>query len=302
MKNIIIFGYGMEGVSLYRKLKNHKEYRIIGFADNSIHKQGMKVDNLLIYSVNELVELKKKQDFSVVIAARAWYQVGAQLEENNISIEGIYVDGELEAYYRMTFDKLDLTKGVKLYAGDICDEVHMQDECLYGLSINRADKRHILHDITIEYPLPDNSIEGYQAEDVLEHITINKLVPAINEIYRILKPGGCFRICLPDYFSPYLKSISMKDNAGNIVFDPTGGGTYGVNGVENGGHVWFPTYKNISEILGETLFNKIDFLCYYTENEELVKGELDFSKGYIRRVPTDEVNGIYYSIVIDCYK
>ena len=120
----------------------------------------------------------------------------------------------------MTFERLDLSKQITLYAGDICDEEHLKNPNLYGLSIHKADKRHILADITNEYPLPDNSIYSYQAEDVLEHIEPQKLVDTINEIYRILG-DGVFRICLPDYNSPYLKNISMKSKEGRILFDPT---------------------------------------------------------------------------------
>ena len=88
--------------------------------------------------------------------------------------------------------------------------MHMSEPNLYGLSINKADSKHILHDITNHYPLPDNSIYSYQAEDVLEHIAFEKLVDTINEIYRILHEGGLLRICLPDYYSAYLVNSPME--------------------------------------------------------------------------------------------
>lgn len=299
---IIIFGYGFAGVECYRKLINNHKYEIIGFADNSKYKQGHIVGNIPILSIDDLVQLKNRIEFSVIIAVRQWFVVGEQLEKNNIAIRGIWQNDKIKKYERMTFERLDLSKQITLYAGDICDEEHLKNPNLYGLSIHKADKRHILADITNEYPLPDNSIHSYQAEDVLEHIEPQKLVDTINEIYRILG-DGVFRICLPDYFSPYLKNISMKNKEGKILFDPTGGGVYGENGVLQGGHIWFPNVVNVRELLMRTKFEKFEFLCYHTEKEELVKKDIDYSKGWINRIPKPgEEDGPVYSIVIDCYK
>lgn len=301
--NIIIWGYGIEGVKLYRELVNDADYKVIGFADNSIYKQGNIVGKFTILSMQDLLHLKLKIDFSVIIAARQWFIVGEELEKHDISIEGIYQNGSIAKYDRMTFKRLDFSKNIMLYAGDICDDVHMSNPNLYGLSINKSDSRHILHDITVKYPLPDESIYSYQAEDVLEHIEYDKLVDAINEIYRILKQGGLLRICFPDYFSPYLDNITMKNKEGGILFDPTGEGNFGEDGVENGGHVWFPNYKNVMLLLENTMFNNISLLCYHTETGELVRKGIDFDKGYINRIPRDiESEGQIYSIVVDCYK
>ena len=300
---IIIFGYGFEGVKLYRELANHKKYEIIGFADNSPYKQHKSVGEYTILSVSDLINLKSEKDFSVIIAANKWFVIGEELEKHHIKIEGIYRNGEICKYDRMYFERLDLSKKIVLYAGDIADDMHMSEPNLYGLSINKADSKHILHDITNHYPLPDNSIYSYQAEDVLEHIAFEKLVDTINEIYRILHEGGLLRICLPDYYSAYLRDISMRDEDGNIVFDPTGGGTFGANGVENAGHVCFQNYSSVRDLLEKSKFKKIDFLCYHTAKGELIKKNIDFTKGYIKRVPNmDEEDRPVYSIVVDCYK
>lgn len=302
-KQVVIFGYGFEGVKLYRELANNDQYEVIGFADNSPYKQHKTVGVYTILSLDDLIKLKAEKDFAVIIAANKWFVIGEELEKNHISIEGIYKNGGICKYDRMCFERLDLTRKIVLYAGDIADDVHMAEPNLYGLSINRADSKHILHDITNEYPLPNSCIYSYQAEDVLEHISLEKLVDAINEIYRILQEGGLFRICLPDYYSTYLSDISMKDEEENIIFDPTGGGTFGANGVENAGHMWFPNYLIVQDLLARTKFDKINFLCYHTEKGELIKKDIDLSKGYINRLPeADEKNKPVYSIIVDCYK
>lgn len=300
---VCIFGYGQKGVQCYRELVNRDEFEIIGFADNSIYKQGNLVAGHTVLSMEELIHLKTSIDFSVVIAADKWYEIGEQLEKRDISIKGVYRNGSIQKYERMTFEKLDLSRQIMLYAGDIYDNEHLSNPNLYGLSITKADARHIHADITEKYPLPNESIYAYQAEDVLEHIEYSKLVETINEIHRILSVGGVFRICLPDYFSPYLRSISMMGSDGNILFDPTGGGIYGENGVSKGGHIWFPNYKNVKELLERTKFINYEFLCYHTEDGRVVKKEIDFTKGYIIRLPKPgEIDRPIYSIVVDCYK
>ena len=157
--NVVIFGYGYEGVKLYRKIKNDNEYTVIGFADNSVYKQNKIVGDHPIMSMSDLARLNEDTDFAVIIAANKWFIIGQKLEEYDIPIKGIYQNGEIKRYKRMNFELLDLSEQIILYAGDICDEVHMSNPNLYGLSINKADAKHILHDITSEYPLPDNTIQ-----------------------------------------------------------------------------------------------------------------------------------------------
>ena len=284
------------------KLEQEPNNKMLGFADNSPYKQGKMACGYSIKSMRELKELHKNENINVVIASRAGAEIASELTKNRITILGICCENRVIEYAPMTFEKLNFNSSIKLYAGDICDEIHMDDPYLYGLSINRSDKKHIYHDITSNYPLPDECIDSYQAEDVLEHIPQEKIVSVINEIYRILKQGALFRICLPDYFSPRLKRVSMKDSVGNVLYDAWGGGTYGEDGVGGGGHLWFPNYVTMSQILKQTKFGNVDFLCYHTEAEKLYMKDIDFSLGYIDRINSDmDVHSIY-SMVIDCYK
>lgn len=60
----------------------------------------------------------------------------------------------------------------------------------------------------------------------MEHIKYTDLPDILNEIYRILKPGGLFRLSVPDYNCDILWERSEKDSNGKIRFDPGGGGSY----------------------------------------------------------------------------
>jgi GT2 family glycosyltransferase len=46
-------------------------------------------------------------------------------------------------------------------------------------------------------PYPDNSVDMVRADDFLEHIPIGKVIPVIEEIWRVLKPGGIFESSTP---------------------------------------------------------------------------------------------------------
>lgn len=47
-------------------------------------------------------------------------------------------------------------------------------------------------DVTEGLPFEDNSVDEVLAVDFLEHVPIGKVVPLIEEIYRVLKPKGGF--------------------------------------------------------------------------------------------------------------
>ena len=98
--NIVIYGYGMLGVELYLSINElSSQYKVIGIADNSIYKQWLKVGEMLIQSLEQLVEMQKEQQFSVIIAANNWWEIGEQLLEKDIPIEGqiIRVADEFDA-------------------------------------------------------------------------------------------------------------------------------------------------------------------------------------------------------------
>lgn len=163
---------------------------------------------------------------------------------------------------------------------------------------NSAEKYNIKHDITKKYELLDNSVDIFQSEDVFEHIQYELLEASINEIYRILKPGGLFRLSIPDYNCKAMIDRCIKDKDNNLVFDPAGGGKYKNGKVIDGGHIWFPTISNIKILLEKTKFNNINYLSYF-DNDKHVHKKIDYSLGYIKRSP-DFSNK--YSIIVDLYK
>lgn len=214
-------------------------------------------------------------------------------------------------YTIMKFEDIINCDEIYLYLGDMnLQRQKYTAKKFIALSLTNSDECTINHDVTKPIPLNDNSVDIVQSEDVMEHIQYNLLKNSINEIYRILKPGGLFRLSMPDYKCDILYNRSEKDDLGNIVFDKSGGGSYDrINEkVINGGHVWFPTYKLVHKLLESTHFSKdkINYLHCYNEEGLPITKSIDYSKGYISRTPDHDkrVQNPYrpMSIVVDCIK
>ena len=218
---------------------------------------------------------------------------------------------ELSFYsYAAQWQDVNFSRPVYLYAGSIPKGIRRSlFKCYIGLALDKRDKLDIYHDIRNPLPLPDNCVDRYQAEDVFEHIEYEELVSVLDEIYRVLKPGGLFRLSVPDYRCDILYNRSLKDSLGNILFDPEGKGRYENGKVVGGGHVWFPTIESVCKLFEASKFfsrSIIHYLHYYDTNGKSITGRIDYSKGHIQRTPDHDkrVRNPYraMSIVVDAYK
>jgi SAM-dependent methyltransferase len=211
----------------------------------------------------------------------------------------------------MEFNDLHDSENIYLYAGDL-PEGNRENVPFIGLTLKPEaewwNEFHINHDVTAMINLPDNSVDIFQSEDVFEHIEYDQLKSTINEIYRVLKPGGLFRLSMPDYRCDILYERSKKDKNGNIIFDWGGGGKYHrrKKKVVGGGHVWFPKYETTRALLESTEFTDLDFLHYYDTDGTPVLNKIDYSKCLVGRTPDfdERVSSPRrpMSIVVDCRK
>ena len=208
------------------------------------------------------------------------------------------------SFKKIKFEDLLEAENIYLYAGDV--PRRKEYEKYIGLSLNQWNRRHIKHDVTKKYPLKDNCVNLFQSEDVFEHIYIEEIPAIINEIYRVLKPKGIFRLSLPDYGCDIFHQRTIRDEEGKFQFDPGGGGKFVDGKVVGGGHVWFPTYEIVKGILEKTDFKNINFLHYYNELGEGITKNIDYSIAYVIRTPDHDarVQNPYrpMSIVVDCIK
>lgn len=204
-----------------------------------------------------------------------------------------------------------------VYFGNLFpNEPQYQSDRFVGLALHPKFDKDIPHDARASMPFDDCSIAGFQSQDVFEHVESFKVPVIFDDIYRCLKPGGIFRLSLPDYNSPLLRKRSAYDHTGKVLYDVAMGGTLkaSMSGeVEtlfpDGGdvHLWFPTYN---ELLGMILASdirkcdKIEFHHYWLSPDQYVLKHFDQSVMPVGRTPPRDMraDGKPISIVVDFTK
>ncbi|HWX90154.1 MAG TPA: methyltransferase domain-containing protein [Rhizomicrobium sp.] len=141
-----------------------------------------------------------------------------------------------------------------------------------GLALEPAHDREMKHDLAAALPYPAGSIAKIQAQDVLEHLAFDKVPFVLDEIYRVLKPGGIFRLSVPDYRCPVLKRRSIYDARGRVIGDLLMGaasyldpatGEARVRFSEDGeAHLWFPRYELITHLVLKSEIRKAQIHFY----------------------------------------
>ncbi len=196
---------------------------------------------------------------------------------------------------------------IRLYAGNLNPGLP-QYQTHFGLAINPRSPRDIPHDCARPIPLPDNSVAVFQSEDVFEHLPLEKMPSLLNDIHRVLEPGGLLRLSLPDYRGPILRARSVIDSTGEILFDPGGGGKYMEGRVVDGGHLWFPEIGIVRQLFEDSRFEtaRTHFLHYNADDGSSITHPIDYSHGHIQRTPDHDsrtkVSGDALSIVVDARK
>lgn len=205
-----------------------------------------------------------------------------------------------------------------LYYGNLgLSEKQYAIEEFVGLALEPTHDREIRHDAQDPLPFSDGSISKIQSQDVFEHLPQNCIPRIFNDIFRVLKGGGVFRLSVPDYRSPLLQKRSVYDASGAILgdlmmgasvsYDP-GTKTPRVNFRPGGNsHLWFPKYEIILHLIlnSDLRFSQeITFYQYFLDDTRCVVKEIPENEMHVQRcVPNDpRANGMPISIVVDFVK
>ena len=179
-----------------------------------------------------------------------------------------------------------------LYFGSLGQhERQFQVPNFIGLALKPAHDREIEHDLAEPLPFQDNSVAKIQAQDVLEHLAFDKVPLVLNEIYRVLKPGGRFRLSVPDYRSPVQKRRSIYDARGRVIgdlmmgassyLDPASGDARVRFSEDGDAHLWFPRYELITHLVLKSEIRKAQIHFY--------QGFVDDHSYLCEPVPEDEM-------------
>jgi SAM-dependent methyltransferase len=213
--------------------------------------------------------------------------------------------------------KTQKTEEKYIYFGSLLpSEEQYKSDLFRGLALSNPHDKDIVHDIRNPLPFQNESVRGFQSQDVFEHVE-RELVPKIfDEIFRCLVPGGLFRLSLPDYNSPLLRSRSAYDSEGNILGDLAVGAS--LTGIMNGGidvkftqdgdaHLWFPTYDQTLHLILHSELRKsrsISVHHAWLNRTQFITNDFDQSLMPVQRVPPLDMRagGKPISIVIDFVK
>jgi predicted SAM-dependent methyltransferase len=165
---------------------------------------------------------------------------------------------------------------------------------LYTKNRNRFPDNVRYGDVVRGLPVPDESCDGVYCSHVLEHLSLEDFDKAIRETFRILKPGGIFRLVVPDlqiHAETYLEELHNNDSEANCHFM-----TSTCLGVEkrrrnlthflydwlgNSRHLWMWDYRSLEyklkqhgfEAIGRAQFNDCDDPAFRAvENEGRFEG------------------------------
>src|SRR5437867_6643114 len=68
-----------------------------------------------------------------------------------------------------------------------------------NVDVNLVFRRDMWLDLRNPLPFPSGSVDGVFCSHVLEHFPLRDTRQIIAECHRILKPGGIFRVAVPDF-------------------------------------------------------------------------------------------------------
>ena len=235
-----------------------------------------------------------------------------------INILPIY---KFKANFIRKFEFEEWNKELFLYHGSLGkNELQYRDERFVGLPLIRRHYREIPCDLNQRLPLPNCCADAFQSQDVLEHIDPENIIYCLNEIYRVLKPKGFFRLSLPDYNSPLLKKRSIYNYKGEILGDVAMGAIALTKGLNSEvyccfnnrppgyAHLWFPTYELVNKYILESNFANA-FSCEWIhanlKNGKTILKNIPKNNIFkVRRCPPNDMraNGLPVSLIIDLVK
>ncbi len=185
-----------------------------------------------------------------------------------------------------------------------------------GLALNPAHEREMAHNAVEALPFADGAIAKVQSQDVFEHLPFEKLPFVLDEIWRVLKPGGVFRLSVPDYRSPVLKRRSVYDHRGRVTgdlmmgatpyFDSATGDARTRFSEDGDAHIWFPRYELVTHLILKSDIRKstIRFYQGFLDDQTFLAEPIPDEEMFVQRaLPHDRRSGgMPVSIVVDLIK
>lgn len=138
---------------------------------------------------------------------------------------------------------------------------------LYTRNKSRFPSNVAYGDIVKGLPVAPNSCDGIYCSHILEHLSLNDFRTAIHNTNKLLRPGGIFRLVLPDleYSIDRYKKNPSRDAALDFMLETSLGYKNRPNGIRgfvvawlgNSQHLWMWDFKSLTAELEEAGFIEI---------------------------------------------
>ena len=126
---------------------------------------------------------------------------------------------------------------------------------------------------TSRFPFKDNSFDVIYSEHMIEHIFVDRIPIFLEEIHRVLKPGGVFRVTTPDleiharnyiqkndeFFKPIIEKYMARWDRQKAKYwlVRSNGGAFMTRAVQRFyRHRWVYDFETLSSCLKEVGFSK----------------------------------------------
>ena len=124
------------------------------------------------------------------------------------------------------------------------------------------------------FPFPSNTFDKAFSEHMIEHLEVDRVRGFLQEVYRVLKPGGIFRVTCPDlelYANKYVQGDdeffnkvaqcveSKRKKKPDLAWMVRGNGGAFMTGVVKNfhKHKWMYDFNNLSACLSDIGFEKV---------------------------------------------
>jgi predicted SAM-dependent methyltransferase len=131
----------------------------------------------------------------------------------------------------------------------------------------RKVKGTVCGDIS-QLPFEDGSFDEIRCIHVLEHLTRDKHVPTLKELYRVLQPGGCLWLEVPD-MEEMTHRLSRAYNREGIDYERIRVrkvAIYGKSETQGQSHHWGFDRADLSLVLRTSGFSNFEFTDEYISN------------------------------------
>tara|TARA_A200000113_G_scaffold225927_1_gene248787 strand:+ start:4598 stop:5257 length:660 start_codon:yes stop_codon:yes gene_type:complete len=155
------------------------------------------------------------------------------------------------------------------------------------------DKRILYGDIVKGLPLESGSVKGLFASHVIEHLSYQDAKTCLKNSFDLLKPGGCFRLIVPDlafFIDKYQKGIlSQRVDKHSVAFEFNFHSGFGrkessvgfvnriLSAFSNSAHLWMWDFQSLKTELQDAGFVDVEtFEQGISEDEMFLLPERDY--------------------------